>query len=219
MSKCTDQFVKFCRETLDFSKGITYEYGSLSACIIDCVYSLRTKYATTEKIVKRYVDKYLNGDKKSKNEKISDMLMHFTPDNIDVFRDCINNNQVLGKSKVAKDKVCYKLARYLKCLHIETIEDFMNFSEQELLEIVLRAVDGMGDAGVNYLFMLAGDDNRCKPDVHVNRFIMDACGASLSNAECQELFAEAVEILKEDNPNMTVKMLDGLIWQNYSSKA
>ena len=54
---------------------------------------------------------------------------------------------------------------------MDTFDDFRYFEKETLLEIVLRSVKGMGDAGVNYMFMMAGDPNRCKPDVHIHRCI------------------------------------------------
>ena len=57
--------------------------------------------------------------------------------------------------------MCYKLAQCLHCIHIDILEDFQKFESPELLEIIIRAVKGLGDAGTNYLFMLAGDDDRC----------------------------------------------------------
>ena len=56
---------------------------------------------------------------------------------------------------------------------------------------------GISDAGVNYLFMPAGDPNRVKPDVHIHQSIVDACGRDVSNEECQALFTEAVELLNK----------------------
>ena len=109
----------------------------------------------------------------------------------------------------------YQLAKYLQALHIETIEDFQRFESREILEIVVRAVNGLGDAGVNYLFMLAGDPNRCKPDVHIHHCIRDALGYDVSNEECQELFTEATLLLSNKYPYLTVRGLDGVVWRNY----
>lgn len=109
----------------------------------------------------------------------------------------------------------HKVARYLWDLHIETIEDFQNFRSQEILEIVIRALNGLGDAGVNYLFMLAGDPDRCKPDVHIHHCIRDACGNDISSDECQILFTDTVKLLCNDHPNLTVRALDGIIWRAY----
>ena len=128
-----------------------------------------------------------------------------------------NQQKLGGRKQIPKEEVCYQLARYLRELHIETISDFQSFESQEILEIVMRAVNGLGDAGVNYLFMLAGDPNRCKPDVHIHHCIRDACGLDISNEECQKLFADAVVLLNEAYPHLTVRGLDGIIWKKYQS--
>src|SRR5699024_4394024 len=94
-------------------------------------------------------------------------------------------------------------------------EEFREFESPELLEIVIRAVKGMGNAGVNYLFMLTGDSDRCKPDVHLHHCITDACGCDVSDEECQILLTDAVKMLNSKEPNKTVRDLDGVIWNKY----
>ena len=66
--------------------------------------------------------------------------------------------------------------------------------------------------------MLVGDQNRVKYDVHIARFIEDAIGVTLNPDEVQELFTEAVKLLKVTYPNITVTALDNIIWQKYSAK-
>ena len=78
-----------------------------------------------------------------------------------------------------------------------TMEDFKNYEHQDFLETVIRTVPGIGEAGVQYLFMLAGDENRCKPDVWIHRSIEKACGQDISDEGCQILFKETVEKLKK----------------------
>lgn len=219
MHRFTNQFVEYCYSNLNLTEGMTYNYKSLPICIIDCVYSLRAKYyAVTVPIVKRYADFCLNGDMNSADDSISLFLQRVDNIGLQGFADkVVNNHQKLG-GHIPKEEVCYKLAQYLKYLHIETVEDFQNFEAQEFLEIVIRAVKGLGDAGTNYLFMLAGDANRCKPDVHIHHCIRDACGSDIPNEECQELFADAVSILREQYPNLTVRNLDGIIWRKYQAQ-
>ena len=58
----TAKFVEFCRNNVHIERT-TSIYQSLPICIIDCVYSLRTKYkSVTVPIVHRYADSYLKGD-------------------------------------------------------------------------------------------------------------------------------------------------------------
>ncbi len=222
MYSLTNKFVEYCKNQLDLNESATYGYQSLSACIIDCVYSLRAKYySVTIPVVDRYAAMFMNGNRNAPGDTISMMIEHI--DGVGgprAFADIVvkNHQKSGGKNAVAKEETCYQLAKYLQYLRIETIEDFRDFEHQELLEIVVRAVRGLGDAGVNYLFMLAGDSSRCKPDVHIHHCIRDACGCDISNDECQLLFTETVRTLNSQYPYLTVRGLDGIIWRKYQAK-
>jgi len=204
MYKYTKRFTIYCEQNLDISNKEQYQYKSLSVCILDCVYSLRTKYySVTIPVVDRYAKCYLNNDKYCSRDTISSLIKNIDdcggPSN---FADQIlkNHQKLGGKGKIPKEDVCYKLAKYLSYLHIDTLDDFRNFESQELLEVVIRSVKGIGDAGTNYLFMLAGDPNRCKPDIHIHQCIVEVCGSDISNEECQILFTETVSLLKKKYP-------------------
>ena len=173
----------------------------------------------TVPIVDRYAALYMNGNRNNPGDTVSMLIQHIKEKGgTKKFSDeVLKNHQKLG-GKIPKEDVCYQLALYLSYLHIETLDDFQNFESPELLEIVIRAVRGIGDAGTNYLFMLAGDPNRCKPDVHIHQCIKDSCGYDVSNEECQIILSEAVTLFKTKYPDMTVRNLDGIIWRKYQSK-
>lgn len=219
MHKFARCFAEFCEKNLNITDREPYKYGSLPVCILDCVYSLRTKYYSVAiPVIDRYAERYMKGNKYSSADTISAFI-----NNVDAcggpgeFADRIlkNHQKLGGKGKIPKEEICYKLAQYLSYLHIETLEDFQNFESQELLEVVIRSVKGIGDAGTNYLFMLAGDPNRCKPDAHVHQCIIDVCGSDVSNEECQRLFTEVVKLLQNKYPFLTVRILDSIIWEKY----
>lgn len=215
MNKHTTAFVEYCKENLNLDEQVnSYNYNSLAVCVIDCVYSLRAQYeSTTKKVVARYADKYMEGDVNSSKDQLGDLVKHIEEvGGAEAFaKDVLDNQQKSGG--VLKSEVCLNLAKYLRYLHINTMTDFKNFECPELLEIVIRAVKGVGDAGTNYLFMLAGDPSRCKPDTHIHRFVHDACKADLSNEDIQDLFKDAVTKLSSEYPTLTVSMLDGIIWR------
>lgn len=221
MHSLTKQFIDFCERKFNLADSAEYNYQSLSVCIIDCVYSLRAKYyRVTVPVVDRYAALYLNGNRNNPGDTVSMLIQHIKEKGgAEKFADEVlkNHQKIGGKSQISKAQVCYQLALYLSYLHIETLEDFRNFESPELLEIVIRAVRGIGDAGTNYLFMLAGDPNRCKPDVHIHRCIKDSCGCDVSNEDCQILFSEAVKHLNVKYPDLTVRSLDGIIWRKYQS--
>lgn len=221
MHSLTKPFLDYCEKNLILTSNVNYNYQSLSICIIDCVYSLRAVYKTmTVPVVNRYAAKYMNGDIEDSTDTISMLIQHID--------DCggpldfadkilVNHQKIGGKHAISKSQVCYQLAKYLQALHIETMEDFRRFKYPELLEVVIHSVKGMGDAGTNYLFMLAGDPNRCKPDVHIHHCIQDACGKDISNEECQQLFTDTVNQLRGKYPDLTVRSLDSAIWNAYSN--
>ena len=222
MHELATQFAKYCESTFDLSTQSDYGYQSLSVCLLDCVYSLRARYYdVTVPLVQRYANMFMNGDLHGSGDTVSMLLQRMDDIGHLAFAEkvLINHQKLGGKKHIPKEEVCYQLARYLRDLHIETIEDFQHFESQEILEIVIRAVNGLGDAGVNYLFMLAGDPNRCKPDVHIHHCIRDACGHDISNEDCQTLFTDAVTILRTQHPNLTVRGLDGIIWRAYQIRA
>ena len=105
-----------------------------------------------------YADTYMGGNLYAGQDTLSDFITH-----IKEFSDCsefaktvLKNNQVLSGRN--KSEVCYEIATKLhELLNMDTFDDFRNFEKEALLEIVLRSVRGMGDAGVNYMFMMAGD--------------------------------------------------------------
>lgn len=215
-----EKLAQFCKDNIEI---ITSEipYQSLPICIIDCVYSLRTKYnAITKPIVQRYSEKYLQNDISNTNDTISNFIDRLNKIGLSQFVEEIGGNHrtLGGKTKIPKEEVCLKIATYLNWLNIETLDDFQNYKYPELLEVVLQGVKGMGDAGVNYLFMLAGDKNRCKPDVHIHRSIKEACGCDVSNNDCQKIYTDAVSILRKEYPYLTVRDLDYSVWSHYRSK-
>ena len=96
------------------------------------------------------------------------------------------------------------------------MDDFASYDEPNFLEHSLRYVKGVGNAAVDYLFMMAGDNNRVKPDVHIHRCIKDSIGYDVSDAQCQVLFREVSNEIIEDRSYATPRYLDGIVWQYYS---
>ena len=224
MHRFTNEFVEYCKrnyeQELEVADERSYCYNSLPICIVDCVYSLRARYnSVTVPIVERYAERFLGGDKSAADERdtISDFIQHLTSPGLEDFADNVaRNHQVLGG--VPKAQVCLGIAEVLRGLGIETLHDFQEYPSREKLADAIRTVKGIGNAGVNYLFMLAGDDAKSKPDVHIHRCLAEACGEEVSDTECQQIIEESAGILKEEYPNLTVRKLDGVIWRDFASK-
>lgn len=222
--KYTARFVEYCKERygneLNVADERSYCYNSLPICIVDCVYSLRARYnSVTVPIVERYANKFLNGDKtiSDENDTLTDFIRNLTEFNLRNFADNIaKNHQILGG--VPKEKVCLDIAEVLRELGIKTLRDFREYSSREELADAIKSVKGIGAAGVNYLFMLTGDDSKSKPDVHIHRCIAEACGEDVSDKECQRIIEKSAQILKAEYPSLTIRKLDGVIWRDFSSR-
>lgn len=215
-----EKIVQYSKKILDFQNlSAPPEYRSLSVCLIESVYSLRAKYySVVLPIVERYADKYLHGDKYASGDSLEDFMQHVAQTGgCACFADTIlmNHQKLSGRNKT---EICYEIADKLtRLLRINTLKDFQSYDKPELLDIVLRSVKGFGDAGINYLYMLAGDSNRCKPDVHIHHFIRDAIDEEVSNEECQLLLKNAVKELLSEFPQLTVRVFDYLIWKEYQT--
>lgn len=211
-------FAHFCRENINFNSDTeVYRYRSLSACILDCVYSLRAKYfSVTVPVVDRYAKKYMKGDRFALGDSLDDFIRHIEEYGCEKFAaDLLKNKQRL--SGRLKSEVCYDLSKSLLNLGVHTIEDFQRIQESEgdRLRSCIHAVKGIGEAAESYLYMLAGDPNRCKPDVHLLQSMKDAYGCAVEVKYCQEIMEKAVSILRAQYPSLTVRGLDALIWEKY----
>lgn len=213
-----NSLAEYCKDNLNLDEANYYEpYASISACIIDCIYSLRAKYfLVTVPIVQRFANHFLNRRPHSAGCSLTEFIKQVDDIGFESFsNDILKNRQKLaGRLKI---EVCYELAKNLLLLGINTKDDFAAFKETDRLEDKIISVNGIGPAALNYLFMLAGDENRCKPDVHIHHFIRDALGYDVSDDECQLLLTEAVEELKKDYSNMSVRRLDGIVWNKYQA--
>ena len=95
-------FSQYCSENFGTElKSVrkSERYQSLPICVLDCVYSLRTKYfAVTVPVLQRYADTYMGGNLYAGQDTLSDFITH-----IKEFSDCsefaktvLKNNQVLS---------------------------------------------------------------------------------------------------------------------------
>lgn len=212
------KFTNFCKENFDFTDDISEqkEYKSLAVCVLDCVFSLRAIYnPTCINVINRFSEKFLNGNKYSENYSLKNFIEDYDSVGEIKFRsEILRNNQMLSGRH--KTEVCYDLSKNLLKININTLEDFRK-AETEAVEREIRSVRGLKDAAVNYMFMLAGDPSRCKPDTHIHHCIRDALGYDISNDDCQTLFTETTKLLKKDYQSLTVRKLDYIVWQSYSS--
>lgn len=215
----------YCKATLDLCNqelGEEYFYSSLPLAVIDAVYSIRLSYEQVNKVVDNYCNAYGLNKKETEDGKvhtISELIENVKQFGTDEFADKVlqASYRTAGKESILKaDAVC-QWAKILQEQGIETFDDFRK-ADGEKLETKLKSVQGQGEAAVKYLFMLCGDENTCKPDTHLLRFLTDAMGHTVTQCDAQSLLEETVKDLKVDYPNMNVRLLDYIIWDYQRQK-
>lgn len=126
-------------------------------------------------------------------------------------------SKTAGGNKILKSQAVYELARVLTSHGIENFEDFNN-ADKDRAESDLLKIQGQGDTVIKYFYMLCGNENYCKPDRHILAFLEEFTGKSVDNAAAQEMLEKAAEELKADYPDMTVRLLDYIIWNYQRNK-
>lgn len=104
---------------------------------------------------------------------------------------------------------------------IKNIESFNSLDtiKQKVLDNVILSVKGQSSGiMLKYLYMLIGNDDVCKPDRMLHRFVSNISGRKMSDDELQLVLTEACEKLKNEFPSLTVRILDNQIWQYQKSK-
>lgn len=196
-------------------KIVCYSYDSLPLCIIDCVYSLTVRYAVAQKAVNAYRFFLRMRNISEHDDSLLEFMNYSRQYGEKAFNAMAfynNNNKLSGRLKL---NVCLDIADKLyHLLGINTLEDFRNYSKKDLLEIVLHSIKGMGTAGVNYLFMLTGDENRCKFDARLKEIILKVLGKNINDDECRHLLEETVNLLRNQYDGLTVRTLDYYLWEN-----
>lgn len=203
---------------LNMLLGKEYSYSCIPLAVIDAVYSIRQSYKKTQEIVANYCGYYKITEFKSDNKNmkihtVSDLLGNIEKLGAKAFADDVlkSENKTAGANPMLKSEAVYQWGKVLLEHKIEAFDDLKQ-ADLAQLEKDLRKIHGQGEAVVKYFFMLCGDDNFCKPDRHLLKFLSDALGHDVKEDEAQKLLEKSVEDLKDEYPHMTVRLLDYIIW-------
>ena len=221
MEKYVEKMVEFCEKNFNLNDAEFPQYDSLSVAIVDCVYSLQMDYENEVKPIVEKYKKFLN-EKGKNGDSLKEFLEYIEEvGGCQKFADAALNESKNKQNGILKAEICKNLARRLYLLGIDTHEDFVSYfdtEKEEILEVVIMSVKGVGIAALNYLFMLNGDPNRCKIDTHLTKCIKEACGyESKKDEDYQILMKNTVEKLNKRYPKLTMADLDYVIWNGYSS--
>ncbi len=196
-------------------------YKSLPICILDAVYSIGVKYSSTAKVTERYIkhfDLNISSSAADENEHtVKDFLNNIKEaGGTSAFAENVvhNRQRTSSVNGILKSEACELVARVFEKHGINTLDDFASYADKSSLDKDILTVHGQSSGiMLRYLYMLAGDNQRIKPDRMVQRFVAGIFPEIKDHDELQELIARSAEVLKSDFPEMTPRFLDYLIWE------
>lgn len=197
-------------------------YKSLPICILDAVFSIGVRYTSVVNVVNRYIGTFDLTISRTQTDATEHTIRDFLAnvakyDTVEDFsRNVLHNMQrTSSRNGILKAEACREIAQVCQKHGINTLRDFNDYADKAVLDKDIKSVRGQSSGiMLKYLYMLAGDENRAKPDRHIVRFIKETCALQkLTDGDAQVIMARAVEILKPEYPNITVRFLDSLIWE------
>lgn len=210
----------------DIGLSKSYYYNSLVFCVIDAVYSVGANYTSTLNTVKRFCHfrgvepfrEYGTTPDSISNEYtvhgfLSD-LGKFSDDELacDVFR---NRQRTSTRNGILKAAAVREFAMVLQEFGINQFSDVYQIKDQKGFERQVKNITGQGTGKtLSYFYMLAGDDNKIKPDRHILNFLQQAVGYIVTPEEAVMIVEDAVSGLRKEYPELTPRKLDHAIW-NY----
>lgn len=195
---------------------------SLPICILEAIFSMAAHSTSSTNVRTRYEQYYsLNFDKQTGIGTIEHTVSEFIK-NIDSFKSIEdftekvlkNRQRTSAKSGILKAEAAYEVAKVFEKHKINTIADFQKYPAElrDSLNQEICLVRGQSSGiMLKYLYMLAGDENNVKPDRMLLRFIKEI-EPEISIDEVQETMEKVVATLKKKHPQLTVRLVDFLIW-------
>jgi hypothetical protein len=205
-----------------------YYYNALPQCIIDAVYSIGVRYASTRNTVINYCNTTSIArisaplDHPSDSHTVTELLSNISPFASTDYgaTSLFNNHQKTSTTNgILKAEAVYRFAKVLKENKIETLRDIRSASPHTIVSIEreIKKIPGQKSGiSFSYFLMLSGDDSHMKIDRWLLRFVGDALGVARYTSVASaytDLLAVCGE-LKLRYPHLTPRLLDHTIW-NY----
>lgn len=197
----------------------------LPVCILDAVFSMGVKYTGVVRTVDRYLNYFHLDRAVISNQKTEHTVSEFIS-NINSFGgvDSFVNNVLKNRQRtsttngILKADACYQFAQILQSFKINTLEDLYSFDDKDYLNHKIKSIKGQSSGiMLNYFYMLAGDTTIVKEDRWIFRYVQEVIPEAKTKNDIDNVFKNSIEILKETYPNITITLLDNVIW-TYMSK-
>ncbi|MEA4987702.1 MAG: DUF5677 domain-containing protein [Anaerovorax sp.] len=226
----TETIVEACEKILDLENiklSETYYYDSLPLCVLDAIFSIGVKYSSTINVVKRYCDYFnLNRINYEKNGRydlhtITDLIVNIKSFGIKQFSDKIvcNCQRTSTKKGILKTEAVLRFAQIFEKYGILTFNDLHTKGLPDSAKKEIKNIPGQKSGiSLQYFYMLAGNDECCKPDRHILSFLSSCLNKTVTINQANQLMELTTKKLHYKYKHITVRSLDYAIWSYMSNK-
>ena len=218
--------VKYSKENLDLSaveSAEEYGYASLPLCVIDAVFSIGARYASTENTVARFCKFFrvpqINEAARTNRDlqlSISELISYYAEYSIEGMADKVyqNRQRTSTINGILKSDAVLRFSEVLLQYDVDYLQDASKILGDTGFETKIQEIPGQRSGiSLRYFYMLAGSEDFIKPDRMINRFVYQATGKMLGIEETTELLVNASGILAIEYPGLTPRTLDHIIWE------
>lgn len=219
-----NRVAEYCRTTLDITNGVPNDeppYSNIPLCVIDAVFSIGVRYTSTQKVVQLFCDHFDIAAaantyplEQSSQLSVSDVLKMYDDHGIGGMTDIYRNRQRTSTvNGILKSEAVQLFCQTLHRFGANYLQDIDLVFENPAFEARIKEIPGQSSGiSLRYFYMLIGSDDYVKPDRMLQRFTENAIGRNLDLDDIVELIVKACAVLKADNPSLTPKSLDHIIW-------
>ncbi len=145
---------------------------------------------------------------------MNDLIHNIETIGIQQFAETILNNRqrTSAKNGILKAEAVYLWAKILANNGVQTLQDIGDGLPSQVENEIMKIPGQRSGISLRYFYMLSGNDNVCKPDRHILAFLSETLDRNVPYTEAQGLFIKAVALLKDNYPNVSVRLLDNIIW-------
>ncbi len=205
-----------------------YYYTGLPLCIIDSIFSIGSRYSSTRNTVIRYCNYYKlkrlrNEDScvdNCKQHTVSELRNNIESMGSENFANVVlkNRQRTSTINGVLKSEAVLQWTKIFEEYNIQYIIDIESRLDEDIEQILLQVPGQKSGISLNYLRMLCGNDNMCKLDRHILRFLSENLERTIDDKEAQKIMTDCTLILNRKYPILKVRNLDYQIWQMMSSR-
>jgi hypothetical protein len=202
-------------------------YSCLPLCVIDAVFSISARYASTRKVVIRWADaqnpKWDMDRRKSVREySVSEFISNLADKEAETLASTIfkNRQRTSTRNGILKAEAVRLFAKALQKAGIDRFRDMEDAERVERARRLVLDIPGQKSGiSFDYFALLAGQP-LVKADRMVCRFVADAVGEpTVVPGRAREGVIGAARILKAEFPHIDTRLLDSEIWAYESNRA